>query len=417
MALNALFVGSTGLTANSTALDVIGNNLANINTTGYKNQRMLFQDVVYQTLNAGSAATTQSGGTNPIQLGFGVNIGSIDSLFQQGNLTPTGRQLDAGINGAGFFVLANGQSTAFSRAGSFAVDASGFLTDPSTGFRVQRSGQVGEGSATDPAFQVPGNQDIRVPFGAGAPGLPTTAVQYQGNLSSTLLVGASSTTAIQVYDSQSTARALTVTFTKTASNTFSATASISGGTANIAAPTITFDTAGLLVSPATLSVDVTGIPGAAAQTITLNIGTPGQATGLTQFGGTSTATAVTQDGSGFGTLTDVSYDTSGVVQGRFSNGRTIPLAQLAVAGFNNVGGLLRSGQNYFEASSASGEALIGVAGQGGLGSVTGSALESANVDIAIEFSRLIVAQRGFQVNARTITAANDTLQELANIIR
>ncbi len=417
MALNALFVGASGLSANSTALDVVGNNLANLNTTGYKTQRTLFKDVVYQTLNAGSSSSQQIGGTNPVQLGFGVNVGSIDSILGQGNLTPTGRNLDAGIQGAGFFVVTDGTQNLFTRAGAFSLDSGGFLIDPSTGYRIQRSGVVGEPTATTPGFQVPGSQDIRVPIGAGLPGLQTANVNYQGNLSSSLLVGETATTSIQVYDSQSTPRALTVTFTKTATNTFSVSAVISGGTATPATTTVTFDTAGLLVAPATISVAISGIAGAAAQTITLNLGTPGQTTGLTQFGGTSTATAVTQDGTGFGTLTDVSFDATGNVQGRFSNGRTIPIAQLAVAGFNNPGGLLRMGQNYFLSSPASGEALIGIAGQGGLGSIQGGSLEGANVDIAIEFSRLIIAQRGFQVNARTITAANDTLQELANIIR
>ncbi len=417
MALTALFTGSTGLQANSSALDVVGNNLANLNTTGYKTQRTLFKDLVYQTLNPGSAPSGSLGGTNPSQNGFGVAVGSVDSLFQQGSINPTGRSLDAAIQGAGFFVVSDGSTTAFTRAGSFAVDAAGFLIDPNTGFRVQRTGTVGEGNAVTPGFQVTGNNDIRVPFGAGAPGVQTSTVNFQGNLSSTLAVGQSTTTAIQVYDSQSTPRALTVTFTKTGANAFDVSAQISGGTASITTPGVTFDTAGLLVNPGTLAVDVTGIAGAAAQTITLNLGTPGQATGLTQFGGTSTAAAVTQDGSGFGTLTDVSFDNNGNVQGQFSNGRTIPIAQLAIAGFNNEGGLLRSGNNYFLTSAASGEALIGTAGSGGVGTVQGSALEGANVDIAIEFSRLIIAQRGFQVNARTITAANDTLQELANIIR
>jgi flagellar hook protein FlgE len=417
MALTALFTGSTGLQANSAALDVVGNNLANLNTTGYKTQRTLFKDLVYQTLNPGSAPSGSVGGTNPAQNGFGVAVGSIDSLFQQGSVTPTGRNLDAAIQGSGFFVVSDGQSTAFTRAGSFAVDAAGFLIDPNTGFRVQRTGTVGEGSATTPAFQVPGNLNIRVPFGVGAPGVPTTSVNYQGNLSSSLQVGESVTTAIQVFDSQSTPRSLSVTFTKTAANTFDASAAISGGTATLTTTQVTFDTAGLLVGPAALTLNITGIPGAANQTITLNLGTPGQATGLTQFGGTSTANAITQDGSGFGTLVDVSFDNSGILQGQFSNGRTIALAQLAVAGFNNEGGLLRSGDNYFLASAASGQPLIGTAGSGGLGTVQGSALEGANVDIAIEFSRLIIAQRGFQVNARTITAANETLQELANIIR
>jgi flagellar hook protein FlgE len=417
MALTALFTGSTGLQANSSALDVVGNNLANLNTTGYKTQRTLFKDLVYQTLNPGSAPSGSLGGTNPSQNGFGVGVGSVDSLFQQGSISPTGRSLDAAIQGSGFFVVSDGNQTAYTRAGSFAVDAAGFLIDPNTGFRVQRTGTIGEGTPTVPGFQVAGNQDIRVPFGVGAPGTQTANVQFQGNLSSTLAVGQSQTTAIQVYDSQSTPRALSVTFTKTGANTFDASVQISGGTATVAAPGVTFDTAGLLVGPASLTVNVAGIPGAAAQTITLNLGTPGQATGLTQFGGTSTAAAVTQDGNGFGTLTDISFDNAGNVQGLFSNGRTIPIAQLAIAGFNNEGGLLRSGNNYFTTSAASGEALVGTAGSGGLGSVQGSALEGANVDIAIEFSRLIIAQRGFQVNARTITAANETLQELANIIR
>lgn len=417
MALTALFTGSTGLQANSSALDVVGNNLANLNTTGYKSQRTLFKDLVYQTLNPGSAPSGSLGGTNPSQNGFGVAVGSVDSLFQQGSITPSGRSLDAAIQGSGFFVVSNGNATSFTRAGSFAVDAAGFLIDPNTGFRVQRTGTVGEGTATLPGFQVAGNQDIRVPFGAGAPGTATTAVQYQGNLSSSLAVGQGTTTAIQVFDSQSTPRALTVTFTKTGANAFDVTAQISGGTATIAVPGVTFDTAGLLVGPGSLSVSITGIAGAAPQTVTLNLGTPGQATGLTQFGGTSTAAAVTQDGNGFGTLTDISFDNAGNVQGQFSNGRTIAIAQLAIAGFNNEGGLLRTGNNYFQTSAASGEALVGTAGSGGLGAIQGSALEGANVDIAIEFSRLIIAQRGFQVNARTITAANETLQELANIIR
>lgn len=417
MALNALFVGSSGLTANSTALDVVGNNLANINTTGYKNQRTLFRDVVYQTLSAGSGASGTVGGTNPVQLGFGVNVGSVDSLFGQGNLTPTGRTLDAGIQGSGFFVVNNGTQNLFTRAGGFNVDSSGYLVDPGTGFRVQRFGTAGEGSATLPGFQVAGDNRIKIPFGAGVSGVQTANVNYQGNLDTNLAVGGNVTTAIQVYDSQNTARSLTVTFTKTGSNTFDVTAAIAGGTVAVPATPVTFDNDGLLLSPANLALAVSGIPGADNQTINLRLGTIGQATGLTQFGGTSTATAVTQDGSGSGTLVSVSFDQSGIVQGQFSNGRSIPIAQLAIAAFNNESGLIRQGTNYFATSAASGEALIGTAGGGGRGSVQGGSLEGANVDIATEFSRLILAQRGFQVNARTITAANDTLQELANIIR
>ncbi len=423
MALSALFTGSTGLRANSSTLDTVGNNLANLNTTGYKGQRLVFKDLVYQTLNPGSAPSGGLGGTNPTQSGFGVGVGSVDNLFQQGAVTPTGRSLDAALQGSGFFVVANGQATAYSRAGSFSVDAAGFLVDPNTGYRVQRTGPVGEPTPTEQGFQVPGVTDIQVPFGAGIQGVSTTTAQLQGNLGAGTQVGQSVTAGIQVYDGQSTPRALTVTFTKTAPNTFDVSATVSGGTATVqpnvaTGTTVTFGGNGLLAGPGSLTVRLSGIPGIAAnQDVTLNLGTVGQATGLTQFGGASTAAITTQDGAGAGVLTAVSFDNTGVVQGQFSNGRTVALAQLAIAGFNNESGLLRQGNNYFAASASSGQALVGVAGTGGRGSVQGSALEGSNVDIAVEFSRLIIAQRGFQVNARTITAANETLQELANVIR
>src|SRR5262249_3611272 len=163
MALNALFVGASGLTANSTALDVVGNNLANINTTGYKTQRTLFKDMVYQTLSAGSSASQTTGGTNPIQFGFGVGVGAVDSLLAQGNLSAAGRNLDVGIQGSGFFVASDGTQNMFTRAGSFSIDSNGFLVDPTTGFRIQRSGVVGEPTATSAGFQIPGVQDIRIP--------------------------------------------------------------------------------------------------------------------------------------------------------------------------------------------------------------------------------------------------------------
>lgn len=418
MALTALFTGASGLSANSTALDVVGNNLANLNTTGYKNQRVLFQDQVYQLLSLGSAGDSAgAGGTNASQMGYGVVVGTVGNQFQQGAINPTARALDAAIQGGGFFVLRGQTGQVYSRAGSFDVDSSGFLVDPSTGARVQRFGTTGEGGAGIPAFQVPGNNDIRVPFGAGAMGTPTTLVRMQGNLNRDMAVGGTVSSGIQVFDTQSGPQTLNLLFTKTGVNTYQLSGSIAGATVTIPPTAITFDGNGLLVSPATLTANITGIAGANPQTVTINLGTPGQATGLSQFGGASTAAAITQDGVGAGSLTEVSIDDSGNVQGTFTNGRTIPLAQLALATFNNEGGLLRQGSNYFATGPGSGEPLVGPAGSGGRGVVQGAALEGSNVDIAIEFSRLILAQRGFQVNTRTISAANETLQELANIIR
>jgi flagellar hook protein FlgE len=418
MALTALFTGSSGLQANSTALDVVGNNLANLNTTGYKAQRTLFKDQVYQLLDFGSAGDGGvNGGENSAQVGFGVSVGTIDTQFIQGAVTPTGRALDAAIQGGGFFVLRTPGGQVFTRAGSFGVDATGFLVDPSNGARVQRTGTTGETSPTTPGFQISGNTDIRVPFGAGAPGVATTTVRYQGNIDKNLLVGDTATTGIQIFDTQSGPQTLSVVFTKTGSNAYSISASVPGATVTVPPTTVSFDTNGLLVSPASLVVNISGIPGAGSQNITLDLGTPGQAVGVTQFGGSSNVAAVVQDGTGAGTLTTVSIDNSGILQGQFTNGRTIALAQIAVAGFNNEGGLLRAGNNNYSVGPGSGEPLIGAPGTGGRGFVQGSALEGANVDIAIEFSRLILAQRGFQVNARTVSAANETLQELTNIIR
>jgi len=418
MALTALFTAASGLAANSTALDVVGNNLANLNTTGYKNQRVLFKDQVYQLLSSGSSGDGGSvGGTNTSQIGYGVVVSSVGNSFQQGPINPTNRPLDAAIQGAGFFILRGQEGQVFSRAGNFGVDSTGFLVDPATGARVQRTGTIGEPSPGVPGFQEAGNNDIRVPFGAGATGNPTLNVLYQGNLNRDMAVGATESTGIQIFDTQSGAQRLTVTFTKTGVNSYTASAAVPGATATLPPTPITFDGTGLLVSPATLPVTVSGIPGANPQTITLNLGTPGQAGGLSQFGGASTAAAITQDGIGAGSLTQVSIDESGIVQGAFTNGRTVPLATLALATFNNEGGLLRQGSNYFSTGPGSGEPLIGAAGSGGRGAVQGASLEGSNVDVAIEFSRLILAQRGFQINSRSVSISNETLQELANVVR
>jgi len=417
MALTALYTGGTGMIAFSSMLDVVGNNIANINTPGYKDQQVSFQDLVYQTLNPGSPATTTIGGTNPNQLGQGVGTGANSTLFTQGTITATGQPLDAAIQGNGFFVLGSGANQLYTRDGSFTVDSAGFLVDPTTGERVQRTGTVGEGTATTPGYQVVGNNDISIPYGAGLPGVETSTVNFQGNIDNNLTVGQSANTSIQVFDSQSAAHTLTVTFTNTGTGTYSASATVDGVAETVTGGPVTFGSNGLIASGNTLSVAVTGTNGAANQTINLNLGTVGSATGLTQFGTATTAQAVTQDGIAAGTLVAVSYDTDGNIQGQFSNGETIPIAQLAIASFNNEGGLLQVGNNDYSPSPASGQAVIGTAGSGALGTVVGGSLEGSNVDISTEFANLIIAQRGFQVNAETVTIADQVLADLANIIQ
>jgi flagellar hook protein FlgE len=357
------------------------------------------------------------GGTNPNQLGQGVGNGATSTNFTQGTITATGQPLDAAIQGNGFFVLGNGSSQLFTRDGSFTVDSAGYLVDPTTGERVQRTGTVGESTSTTPGFQVTGNNDIKIPYGAGISGTETSTVDFQGNIDSSLTTGESVNASIQVYDSQSAAHTLTVTFTNTGVGTYAATATVDGTAETVSGGPVTFGSNGLLTGGNSLTVAVTGTNGAANQNITLNLGAIGSATGLTQFGTTSTAEANTQDGVAAGTLESVSFDASGNVLGQFTNGDTVPIAQLAIANFNNTGGLLQVGNNDYTASPASGQAVIGTAGAGGLGTIEGGSLESSNVDISTEFANLIIAQRGFQVNAESVTIADQVLADLANVIQ
>lgn len=420
MALFAAFQsGVTGMLTNQTMLSTVGNNLANSNTTGYKAQRVEFEDLVYETLSPGSAPGNGIGGTNPAQVGFGVNVASINSNFAQGPLSTTGRNLDLAIQGDGFFVIDNGTRLTYTRAGAFDLDEEGYLVMAANGFRLQRTGSLGEATATTPAFQTPGDNDISIPIGTGLPGMPTTEVTLRGNLSAQLPIGNTFATAIQIHDTQGSQHSLSLTFTKTAPNTFSLDATVAGGTVT-GSPIlgISFNADGTLAGPATASIDLAFPPGLpAAQTVTLDLGTVGDATGLSQFGGDSTAAAIRQDGSSAGTLVDYSFSQSGVVEGIFSNGAIVPIAQIGLATFANPGGLLRIGENLFNETGNSGVALIEAAATGGRGTLQSAALEGSNVDVASEFTKLIIAQRGFQINARALTASSEVLQELANLVR
>ncbi len=181
---NSLFTGVTGLRIHQQMLDVVGNNLANSNTTGFKSQRVRFSDLVYQTISQATGSSGSAvGGTNPVQIGLGAQIAAIDPNLQQGSLESTGRDLDLALEGSGFFVARNGSESLFARSGSFGVDAENYLVDPANGFRIQRFGTVGEGGGTAPPFQSSGNNDINIPIGTGIPGKATTSIVLQGNLS------------------------------------------------------------------------------------------------------------------------------------------------------------------------------------------------------------------------------------------
>lgn len=696
---NSLTASSSGLRVHQYMLDVVGNNLANVNTPGYKSQRIRFSNQFSVLLESASGPSDSGGGKNPSEIGLGVQVAGIDTRFEQGTTEATGNKLDLAIQDNGFFLVRDGSEFLATRAGAFAVDARNYLVDPSTGHRVQRVGTVGEGSATAPAFQIPGNNDISIRHGMTIPGRATQNVTFRGNLDaradlplatvlasgqplmvggepatydtllndldttfasfgagdriliegsrvdgspvdaafiakgdSTDTVGAllasintaylsatpglgatanldndgrirltanqpgtskltltltsdptdvtpgsgltefttfqrtvegrnggRTTTVMEIFDGQFAAHNVTFTFQKVSFNSWNLTASLEGGEGSITrygednvitglrfsengsfagidgaatsqtlalgrgltsgqAPatsstllddldqhtqgaydsadiikisgrerdgrpieTLDFSPAGKTVgdlidainaqfNTATASLDdsgnillasdttgqselslsiedastnaaktqfndfteaVRGTDGddnitfeisnvsgfGSKQTIQLNFGSQSGFDGLTQFGGFNSAASTDQDGFAQGTLVDEEVQANGVIIGQFSNGRTEPLAQIAVATFANPQGLERVGQNYFAPNPSSGSPVITTAMAGGAGTIQSGVLESSNVDVGVEFTQLIAAQRGFQVNARAFSIANQILEETANLLR
>jgi len=694
---SSLFSSASALSTSQMLLSVVGNNLANSNTIGYKSQHLQFSTQFTQTLESATAPTSTSGGTNPIQIGNGVQVGTTSTDLSQGTFESTGNPYDLGIQGNGFFILNNGSGPMYSRAGAFGLDSKGDLVDPTTGYKVQRTGTVGEATPTSPAFQAPGISDIRIPLGMTIPGSATQNISFSGNLNSaasppiaavlttgqpltfggggatdtTLLnsldqtpvpyaagdkiqitgsrfdgtpvvgsytitgtssdtVGAlltsinnlflsntpgegatasldsgghivlkanqggpsgltlslvnstaaagagtsftnfsqtvagrsgdTATTAIQVFDNQFAPHTITFTFQKTGPNvwdvkaaidpkdgtisgfgldnmvsglTFNENGSFQGvasssavellasqnpftvggnpaslsttldsldqhsngayaagdslvltGTdhagaaigplsiptagktvgdiistinANFTGATASLDASGNIQLRATttgqsnlslklqdsptntggkttfssmmeairgtsgnddISFQVTNLAGfGASQTIKLSFGTPNAFNGITQLGGGTSAAAISQDGYAQGTLQSASVGQDGTITGQFTNGRTESIAQIALATFTNPEGLMRSTNNYFATTSNSGTALVSTPQSGSAGSIQAGSLESSNVDVGAEFTQLVAAQRGYQVNAQAFSAANQMLQETANLLR
>lgn len=544
----SLLTGASGMLAHQRKLDVVANNLANLNTTGYKAQTVQFADVLYRTEQPASGpANSNFGGTNPQQIGFGVQIGQIGRNHSQGVMTSTGEEFDLAIQGNGFFVV-SGNDQAYTRDGSFTLDRNGFLVVPSTGAMVQRFGTLGEGSDTEQRFQTAGNSGIFVPLGASVPGQQTTLTNFVGNLPTSAVPPlAEVLSTSSPLTEGSVAAQLTTLFNDLDSNITDYQAgdtiqivgtNVDGSSFNVSLPAGPTTTIGDLVNAvnaevvgATLSLSGTGnLVLAADETgdallsihidddsanvgetsfsdhaftvqtegkegdtfeLTLQVfdlrGEPhsiqvafqkqtpniwdasftsgdesvtvvdglvesiifnedgtfqtvdgvGEGDGniqiqitdigqeqvidvsldnLTHMATTFSTTAV-QDGFPPGNIVSVNVSSDGVLEGGATNGRTVPIAQLAIATFMNDKGLEAAGQNQYLQSSNSGEAQIGVAQSGASGSIRSGQLETSNVDVALEFTQLIVAQRGFSANARTITVASEVLEELTNIIR
>lgn len=540
--------GITGLRTHQQQLDIVANNLANMNTIAFKAQTATFSDLIYQNVRTGSGNTETGGEIDPQSIGTGVQLSRISRRFSQGPLQSTGEIFDFAIQGDGFFTLMGQQGeNVFTRDGSFTLDSEGRLVDPSSGFRVQRYGDVGESIDGGISFQDTGDRSIRVPLGSAIPGAATQKLEFRGNLpsysfppgaevlssvnpfqtasgvanSSTLLndltinsvdyvpgdmieingtnpdgtpfsgaiaadtatmgdlvnelnllmtgataslnpdgsleitadetgdaflsllltdasgnVGSTLFTGnsmvvstegnsgsefeltMDVYDSRGESHRMTFEFRKLNSNAFEVTAGIAEESGVMLDPSVynlTFNENGTFALAGTADVGDSNIEIqfnslATPQTIELD---------FQQLSHLATDYTIVQNQDGYppGTLVSMAVSSDGVLSGLASNGRTFALAQLALARFNNPSALNPLGRNHFSQTLNAGTASFGTAAVGGLGQVIGGQLESSNVDIAQEFTQLIVAQRGFSANARTITVADQMLEELTNIIR
>lgn len=414
--MRSLFSGVSGLRNHQIRMDVIGNNIANVNTVGYKSSRVTFEEAFAQLLQGASRppgdANNVSGGVNPVQVGLGMNIGSIDLLFTQGNIEATGVTTDMAIQGDSFFVVSNGTGNVFTRSGNFQLDANGRLVASTNGYIVQGKMAV-DGVLTDTI------QDIKLPFGQKSAARATTLVALAGNLDAEADVGDTRETTITVFDAMGARDEVTITFTKASGTTWDYAITVAEGTVvGGDTGTLTFDNQGRMADPVpSTAFEFTPASGAANVSVDIDWGRAGQVSGLSQFAAPSTAVLKEQDGYTMGDLERFSIDQTGTITGAFTNGVTLTLAQIALADFNNPAGLIRSGDNMYQVSANSGSPVLGFVGEGSQSSVTSGALEMSNVDLAQEFTSMITAQRGFQSNARVITTSDEMLQEVVTLKR
>jgi flagellar hook protein FlgE len=412
----------SGLFANQQKLNVIGNNLANINTIAFKASSVHFQDLVSQNVAGASS--------NPMQVGLGVTTGAITPNFVQGGVESTGVSTHVAIQGRGFFVVGSGiNDRSFTRAGDFSFDAAGRLVT-SDGLPVQ--GYTAIDPLTGNIITTGEPSDIIVSPGILREPGATTLFGTVSNLDARASVGDSFTASVQIYDALGQVHVGTITYTNTGPGAWDYDISVpgedvAGGTAgtpsSIATGTVTFDANGRLAQvngAAAADVVVTSpawANGAAATNFTWDLVDANGVGTLTGYATTSATSSITQNGYAAGAINPISIDPDGNLIATIGAGRTIIIATLAMASFNNPQGLYKLGSNRFGETEASGIPNIGVANTGGRGTVFGAALEQSNVDIAQEFTQMILAQRGYQANSRSITVADELLVETLNLKR
>lgn len=389
--LRSLYSGISGLRAHQTMLDVTGNNIANVNTAGYKSSTVQFQDTLSQVARPGSAAQAGAGGTNPAQVGLGVQVAGISTNFSQGSAQATGRSSDMMISGDGFFITSKGGEQLYARAGAFDFDSQGRLVSPD-GALLQGwqavNGQVNAGA---------GLSNIVISKQMVAPAAATSNATMGGNLPQDAAVNTELTRDLKVFDANGKSRNVTLTFTRTGTG---------------------WDVAGADPNGATGTTALAFTNGAAAPGSALTVGgITVDLSAVTGYAEMSTLAVSDTNGNAAGTLDSFSMGTDGTLTGTFSNGENVVIGRIALANFTNAGGLEKAGSSTYRATASSGEATVGTAGGNGLGSLASGYVEMSNVDLSQEFTNLIVAQRGFQSNARIITTSDEVLQELTQLKR
>jgi flagellar hook protein FlgE len=452
MGLTTFATALSGLASNSQALNVVGNNLANLNTVGFKASSINFTEVLGQTF--GAAGTSKSG--NIMHVGRGSQVAAVRSTFSQGSAQTTSNPLDVAIQGKGFLVLGDGGGKYFTRAGNLHLDADGFLV-AENGYRVQ--GYV-KNAATGKVDTNLGLQDLKIPNSLEQP-VTTSQFELTMNLDSSALVGTQFTTSVQIFDSLGTAHLATITLQKDvtggtptttkwdfditiprneiagipASNTDKLSLITGAVSTTPTAGTLVFDSVGELVSayigpdPATLpalanlkvpptSVTLPALANGAvfdANGITWKLVNDDTSPNITGFTSASEVTFSDQNGTGAGSLNNLTIQSDGTLAAVFNNGKTTSFAQIALAQFSNLDGLMAQGGGLYVESPASGASFIGPPGEGGRGQLLSGSLEQSNVDMATELTKIITFQRGYQANAKLISVTDQILQETMNM--
>jgi len=462
--MRSLYSGVSGLQNHQTRMDVIGNNISNVNTVGFKRARVNFQDMISQQMSGAAKPTEELGGVNPKEVGLGMTVATIDNIFNQGNLQSTGVSTDIAIQGNGFFIMKNGDESFYTRNGAFGLDSNGTLVNPANGMRVQGwmaeevNGQMVVSTAATP-------ENLVIPVGSKDPAKETQNVRFACNLDKTMpeiSEGASVddikdgtwATEEDIYDSFGNKHLLSVSFTKVPGNPnqWQATVNIDPNDSEYTQTRIGFgttdgmsntfivefdnmgalrsvtDSAGNTSNPtgqielqtsfavADSNPDEDGNP--YRQTLNINLGTIGSFKDtITQSASRSSTKAFYQDGYTLGYLNNFKIDASGTITGVYSNGTNRTIGQLALATFANNQGLEKAGDNTYVASNNSGMARINESGVAGKGSLMAGALEMSNVDLSEQMTDMIVTQRGFQANSKTITTADTLLETVLSLKR